>query len=55
MQKCQRISAKLKIPSPSGIEEVREAGDVGADVSHPTICGHCTSNLFGTGEVRSIA
>jgi isoleucyl-tRNA synthetase len=29
--------------------------DVGADAAHPTICGRCTSNLFGTGEVRSIA
>ena len=26
-----------------------------ADAAHPTICGRCTSNLFGTGEVRSIA
>jgi isoleucyl-tRNA synthetase len=29
--------------------------DVGADSAHPTICGRCTSNLFGTGEVRSVA
>ena len=29
--------------------------DVGADAAHPTICGRCTSNLFGTGEVRSVA
>ena len=29
--------------------------DVGADAAHPTICGRCTANLFGTGEVRSIA
>jgi isoleucyl-tRNA synthetase len=29
--------------------------DVGADAAHPTICGRCTSNLFGAGEVRSIA
>ena len=29
--------------------------DVGADAAHPTICGLCTSNLFGAGEVRSIA
>jgi len=29
--------------------------DVGADPAHPTICGRCTSNLFGTGEVRSVA
>jgi isoleucyl-tRNA synthetase len=29
--------------------------DVGADPAHPTICGRCTSNLFGTGEVRHAA
>jgi len=29
--------------------------DVGADPAHPTICGRCTSNLFGTGEVRRAA
>jgi isoleucyl-tRNA synthetase len=29
--------------------------DVGADAAHPTICGRCTSNLFGTGEVRTVA
>jgi isoleucyl-tRNA synthetase len=29
--------------------------DVGVDVAHPTICGRCVSNLFGTGEVRKYA
>ena len=29
--------------------------DVGCDASHPTICGRCASNLFGTGEVRQVA
>ena len=29
--------------------------DVGHDAAHPTICGRCTSNLHGAGEVRSIA
>ena len=29
--------------------------DVGADAAHPTICGRCTSNLFGAGEARRIA
>ncbi|MGN6530101.1 MAG: isoleucine--tRNA ligase [Burkholderiaceae bacterium] len=29
--------------------------DVGRDASHPTLCGRCTSNLFGTGEVRTAA
>ncbi|MDQ3059609.1 MAG: isoleucine--tRNA ligase [Pseudomonadota bacterium] len=29
--------------------------DVGADPAHPTICGRCTSNLFGAGEERKFA
>jgi isoleucyl-tRNA synthetase len=29
--------------------------DVGADPAHPTICGRCTSNLYGAGEVRTVA
>ena len=29
--------------------------DVGHDSAHPTICGRCTSNLFGTGEHRGHA
>ena len=29
--------------------------DVGRDAAHPTICGRCTSNLFGAGEVRTFA
>ena len=29
--------------------------DVGADAAHPTLCGRCTSNLYGTGERRTVA
>ena len=29
--------------------------DVGHDAEHPTLCGRCTSNLFGNGEERHIA
>jgi len=29
--------------------------DVGHDADHPTLCGRCTSNLFGDGEKRHIA
>jgi isoleucyl-tRNA synthetase len=29
--------------------------DVGADPAHPTICGRCVSNLFGSGEHRTHA
>ena len=29
--------------------------DVGSDAAHPGLCGRCTSNLFGAGEVREFA
>ncbi|MBS0446065.1 MAG: isoleucine--tRNA ligase [Proteobacteria bacterium] len=29
--------------------------DLGVDAAHPTICGRCTSNLYGSGEVRTVA
>ncbi|HWH74236.1 MAG TPA: isoleucine--tRNA ligase [Methylibium sp.] len=29
--------------------------DVGHDAAHPTICGRCTSNLYGAGETRRVA
>jgi isoleucyl-tRNA synthetase len=31
------------------------SADVGVDAAHPTLCGRCTSNLFGAGEVRRVA
>ncbi|BCO28129.1 isoleucine--tRNA ligase [Rhodoferax lithotrophicus] len=29
--------------------------DIGVDTAHPTLCGRCTSNLFGAGETRTVA
>ena len=29
--------------------------DVGVDAAHPTLCGRCTSNLYGAGEARTVA
>ncbi len=29
--------------------------DVGSDTSHPTLCGRCSSNLYGAGETRVFA
>ena len=29
--------------------------DVGSDAAHPTICGRCSSNLYGSGEIRTVA
>jgi isoleucyl-tRNA synthetase len=31
------------------------SADVGGDTAHPTICGRCSSNLYGAGEVRTVA
>ena len=28
---------------------------LGSDAAHPTLCGRCTSNLYGAGEVRVCA
>ncbi len=29
--------------------------DIGTDPAHPTLCGRCTSNLYGAGETRAFA
>jgi isoleucyl-tRNA synthetase len=29
--------------------------DVGHEPKHPALCNRCTSNLYGAGEVRTIA
>ena len=29
--------------------------DIGVDAAHPTLCGRCTSNLYGAGEKRVFA
>ena len=29
--------------------------DVGSDAAHATLCGRCSSNLYGAGEVRTVA
>jgi isoleucyl-tRNA synthetase len=29
--------------------------DVGHDPAHPSLCARCTGNLFGAGEVRTVA
>ena len=51
------VDALLVQPSPHGKCErcwhVRE--DVGADSEHPTLCGRCVSNLYGSGEARTHA
>jgi isoleucyl-tRNA synthetase len=29
--------------------------DIGVDATHPTLCGRCNSNLYGSGEIRTFA
>jgi len=45
--------------NPSGGEKCERCwhwrSDVGADPKHPTLCGRCVANLFGSGEPRTHA
>ena len=29
--------------------------DIGVNAAHPTLCGRCTTNLYGAGETRTYA
>jgi isoleucyl-tRNA synthetase len=42
-------------PSPKCERCWHYRSDVGSDPAHPAICGRCVSNLFGTGEQRTVA
>ena len=45
--------------TPSGAQKCERCwhyrDDVGSDAEHPTICGRCSSNLYGAGEQREFA
>jgi len=48
----------IQVSTSSGIKCERcwhYRDDVGVDAAHPTLCGRCTSNLFGAGEARRVA
>ncbi len=61
------VSAVELQPGPELALQVRPSGDtkcarcwhwradVGHDPAHPDLCGRCTSNLYGSGEVRHVA
>ena len=61
------VSAVELQPGPELAVQVRASGDtkcarcwhwradVGHDPAHPELCGRCTSNLYGGGEVRHVA
>ena len=55
-----KAGAELKIASrPSAATKCERCwhwrDDVGHDAAHPTLCGRCTSNLYGDGESRTVA
>jgi isoleucyl-tRNA synthetase len=49
------MATQVKASDHTKCERCWHYADVGVDAAHPTICGRCTSNLFGTGEVREHA
>ena len=53
---CNALNTKSRVSSNTKCERCwhyRE--DVGIEPAHPTICGRCTSNLYGAGETRQFA
>ncbi|HEU0187549.1 MAG TPA: class I tRNA ligase family protein, partial [Gallionellaceae bacterium] len=56
----QRVGAAVEIHvAASGHSKCERCwhyrSDVGSDAAHPTLCGRCSSNLYGSGEVRNHA
>ena len=49
----KKLAAWLHDPAEKALVLMRD--DVGHDPAHPTICGRCTSNLYGAGEHRTCA
>ncbi len=50
------LSVEVKASSDTKCERCwHYSDDVGHDAAHPTICGRCSSNLYGEGEVRHFA
>jgi isoleucyl-tRNA synthetase len=53
---AEALSIRVKPSSDTKCERCwHYRADVGQDPAHPTICGRCTSNLFGAGEDRKYA
>ncbi len=53
---AQTLSIEVKPSAAAKCERCwHYRADVGADTAHPTICGRCTSNLHGGGEIRRVA
>ncbi|HSI45301.1 MAG TPA: isoleucine--tRNA ligase [Methylophilus sp.] len=57
--KVADASAQKILVKPSAYQKCERCwhyrADVGSDAAHPTICGRCVSNLFGSGEARKYA
>ena len=53
---CSALQISVKPSSDTKCERCwHYRSDVGSDAAHPTICGRCTSNLYGDGENRAHA
>jgi isoleucyl-tRNA synthetase len=52
----EALAVKVSVPDKTKCERCwHYRDDVGHDAGHPGLCGRCTDNLFGAGEVREIA
>ena len=50
------LSVQVKVSEAAKCERCwHYRDDVGHDATHPSLCGRCTSNLFGDGEARHFA
>ncbi len=56
LQAADTLAVQVAVSSATKCERCwHYADDVGHDAAHPTLCGRCTSNLYGAGETRTVA
>jgi isoleucyl-tRNA synthetase len=56
VQAGEALAVQVEVPGKPKCERCwHYRDDVGHDAAHPGLCGRCTSNLHGAGEVREIA
>ena len=52
----EALAVRVQVPGKPKCERCwHYRDDVGHDAAHPGLCGRCTDNLYGAGEVREIA
>jgi isoleucyl-tRNA synthetase len=56
LQAAETLTVQVAVSSATKCERCwHYSDDVGHDTAHPTLCGRCTSNLYGAGETRTVA